>query len=164
MSMRVSDKSNRVRTVAAVQCCAPVDHRGERDELVRRHSARKARKAVMMMTIGCETKEAQRLARLCKVIERVACSVLEEMSADDVLRHCEILGVMPGSTRARMNIEVGLQLSDDGPGVLQVLQGLDGLKGRLRAEVARSINRKRAPILVFDVVPLGGDANNELEP
>lgn len=119
----------------------------------------------MAKTNECETKQAQRLARLCKVIEHVAGSVLEESSADEALGHCEILGVVPGASRTRVVIEVGLRLSERAPDTIEVLQALERLSGRLRTEIARSVNRKRVPLLAFDVVPLGGmaDADTELE-
>jgi ribosome-binding factor A len=119
--------------------------------------------AIMATTKECETKQAQRTARLCKVIEQVAGSVLEELSADEVLRHCEVLGVVPGASRARIVIEVGMRPSEHAPGILAVLQGLDNLSGRLRTEVARSINRKRVPVLTFNVIPLGGTMLEETE-
>jgi ribosome-binding factor A len=119
--------------------------------------------AIMATTNDCESKQAQRLARLCKVIEHVAGSVLEESSADEVLGHCEVLGVVPGASRTRVVIEVGFRLSEQAPGILEVLQALDSLSGRLRTEVARSINRKRVPLLAFDVIPLGGVAHGSTE-
>ena len=102
----------------------------------------------------CQTKEAQRTARLCRVVERVAVSVLEEMGADEVLRHCDVLAVTPGASRARLVFEVGLRLSGQAPGLLDVYRALEGSRGRMRSEVARAINRKRAPLLEFKVVPL----------
>lgn len=111
----------------------------------------------------CQSKEAQRAARLCKVVERVAASVLEEMGADEVLRHCDVLAVMPGASRARMVIEVGLRLSAQAPGIHDVYRALDDAHGRLRTEVARAINRKRAPLLAFNVVPLADVEPHEPE-
>lgn len=112
--------------------------------------------------IDHESKEAQRLARLCKVAEHVAASVLEEASADGVLRHCEMLGVVPGA-RSCMVITVGLRASCQAPGIATVHEALEGLKGHLRSELARAINRKRVPSLAFDVVPLGSARRDDEE-
>jgi len=103
------------------------------------------------------------MARLCKVVERVAVSVLEELGADDVLRHCEVLAVTASAGRARLTVEVGLRPSEQAPGIVDVYRALDGTRGRLRSEVARAINRKRAPLLSFKVVPLGEAAAVEQE-
>lgn len=88
--------------------------------------------------------------QLCHEVARVLGQVLTWETGDDVLADLVVESVLPAPSTARLHVVMS------GPPdavVADVLAALQMRVGRLRTEVAASIRRRRAPELVFQVVP-----------
>ena len=89
--------------------------------------------------------------QLCRQVQRAISMALAGECADEVLRDVYVDSVVPTGGAAQLLVKVviprhaALEWSD-------VLQRLNAQSGRLRAIVARSINRKRTPNLTFIVI------------
>jgi ribosome-binding factor A len=90
-------------------------------------------------------------AQLCAAV-RETLSLALAQSTDDLLLSLFVTDVVPApdATRLAVHLEAspGVDLED-------VRAALDRVGGRLRAEVAASINRRKTPALFFDVRPSG---------
>jgi hypothetical protein len=81
--------------------------------------------------------------------------------ADEVLQGLVVGEVLPAPSAGRLLVRVMLRAEEGGPGVVEVLQRLEGVMGLLRARVGEGIVRKRTPELVFEIIPYrsaGGSA------
>jgi ribosome-binding factor A len=88
--------------------------------------------------------------QLCHEVARVLGQVLLWETGDDVLAELVVESVLPAPSTARLRVV----MSAPPDAVLEdVLAALQARAGRLRAEVAASVRRRRAPELVFQVVP-----------
>lgn len=93
-----------------------------------------------------EPGQDRKTMQLLRQVEETLHLVLYEHIEHDV----EILSVLPAPDARRMVVT----LMVDDPGMIEEVQeSLEEAAGDLRMEVAESISRKRAPTLVFRVVP-----------
>lgn len=89
--------------------------------------------------------------QLCGQVMETLNGVLAEQ-ADDVLRDLTVVGVAPaGGGRLLVRVTPAPSAADIEPAVL--LETLARAHGLLRSEVASSINRRKAPDLIFEVLP-----------
>jgi ribosome-binding factor A len=96
-------------------------------------------------------------AQLCRQVFRALSLALGEC-ADDVLRELSVLDVQPAPDASRMLVRVACSASAGDPvGMADVLARLGEAGGFFRREVAAAITRKRAPELMFVLVPPGGE-------
>jgi ribosome-binding factor A len=104
----------------------------------------------------------QKTAQLCRQVFRALSLALGE-SSEEVVRELVLHDVTPAPDASRLLVRVGLPAH---VGVAEALDGLERARGFLRREVAAAITRKRAPELLFVLVPtdVGGRAPGEVRP
>jgi ribosome-binding factor A len=93
-----------------------------------------------------ESNENYKTARLCRQVAEALSLALSECG-DGILLDLSVLDVTPGPSPGRLVVTV--ETSDPKATPVPILAALSRAQGRLRAEVARAIQRKRAPELVF---------------
>jgi ribosome-binding factor A len=88
----------------------------------------------------------RKLLQLCSQIQETLIWVLGSVSNDDILPVCSVIGVepLPGNNRLLVKIGVPNDISLE-----SASQALAKATNALRAEVAQSITRRKAPELVF---------------
>jgi hypothetical protein len=92
-------------------------------------------------------------AALCKQVGRMVGMTLSGECADEVLQGLVVEEVLPAPGAGRLLVRVMLRVVEGGPGVVEVLQKLEGVMGLLRHRVGEGIVRKRTPELVFEIIP-----------
>jgi hypothetical protein len=92
--------------------------------------------------------------QLCREAERTLSAVLGGECDDDVLRELIVASVVPAPSAGRLLVTVVLP---DSALVsrAEALERLLGVSGRLRAELAASVRRRKAPELAFRIVSDG---------
>jgi ribosome-binding factor A len=94
-------------------------------------------------------KGGRKTLQLCSQVAEALSYSLSD-SNDDVLRELAVIAVQPWPDESRLLAIVGPALS--GPVDAALVMGrLAQARGRLRAEVAAAIHRKKAPELTFSV-------------
>ena len=78
--------------------------------------------------------------------------VLSGECRDEPLQCLRVISVVPAPNSSRLLVTVSANLPVEDFDRQEILARLDDQTGRLRAEVAASINRKRVPSLAFHVV------------
>lgn len=96
-------------------------------------------------------KQEQKAMQLCRQVQRVLNLTLAGECGDDLLRDLYVAEVLPAPDAGHLLVRV---VVPDGAGMVEVLQRLERVSAKLRAEVARAITRKRAPELSF--IPVAG--------
>ena len=71
---------------------------------------------------------------------------------DELLQSLHVISVVPAPNSSRLLVTVSADLPIETFDRQEILELLERQTGRLRAEVAASINRKRVPSLVFHVI------------
>lgn len=71
---------------------------------------------------------------------------------DDLLRSLRVAAVEPAPYSSRLLVTVVTDLPPEESNPQVILERLQRYAGRLRCEVAAAINRRKTPILVFQVV------------
>jgi ribosome-binding factor A len=91
--------------------------------------------------------------QLCRQVAVTLDEVLAECG-DGVLRGLRVVGVAPFPDASRLLVT--LTSIDDRPGAVveagRVLEHVERAAGHLRSEIAASVTRKRAPVLVYQLV------------
>lgn len=95
-----------------------------------------------------------RMMRLCKVALRIASARLSEQTRTSTLESCVVLEVRPGFAGNRLVIVVGMRSGGPNADLGALYEALGKLRGALRTELAQATQRKRAPMIEFDVIPL----------
>ena len=90
--------------------------------------------------------------QVCRQVFETLNYVLSGDSHDDVLRSLLVCEVVPAPDATRLLVTVQPLDVDGGTDLAVILQRLQQATGRLRAEVARSISRRKVPELVFRVI------------
>ena len=104
------------------------------------------------MTRNRDHKENRKAKQLCRQVAETLDLVLSGDCSDELLLCLQVISVVPAPNASRMLVTVSADMPDDGRGHQEILDRLNEQSGRLRAEIAASINRKRVPTLVFQVV------------
>jgi ribosome-binding factor A len=89
--------------------------------------------------------------QLCKQVERAVALVIGEW-ADDVLLGAAVAAAEPWPDAARLRITVVLASGRTSEHAQDAHKALTHAAGRLRAEIAHSIHRKRVPEIAFQVM------------
>jgi ribosome-binding factor A len=90
--------------------------------------------------------------QLCGQVARTLAAVLAGECADELLRDLVVESVTPAPNAGRLLVTVALAPSAD-PGLAdRAAERLERARGRLRAEVAAAVHRRRVPDLVFRLV------------
>jgi len=92
--------------------------------------------------------------QLCKQVEHAVAMLVGEL-ADDVLLGAAVASVEPWPDAARLRITVVLVSGKAQENTQEAHEALTRAAGVFRAEIARSIHRKRVPEIAFQV--LGGE-------
>jgi ribosome-binding factor A len=99
-----------------------------------------------------ERRAGRKCLQLCGQVARTLAGVLAGECADDLLRDLVVESVAPAPNAGRLLVTVSLAPSAD-PGLMgRAAERLERARGRLRAEVAASVHRRRVPDLVFRLV------------
>ena len=101
--------------------------------------------------------------QVCRQVFETLNYVLSGESHDDVLRSLLVGEVVPAPDATRLLVTVQPLDADGDIDPVVILQRLQQATGRLRAEVARSISRRKVPELVFRVVLAGHPAEGGQE-
>jgi hypothetical protein len=97
-----------------------------------------------------------KVLQLCKQVERAATLVLEGEWNGDALLGAAVASVEPAPDAGRLRVLVVLSPARGVGDVEDATAALLGLTAAFRAEVARSIHRKRVPELAFEVRSCAG--------
>lgn len=89
--------------------------------------------------------------QVCRQVFETLNYVLSGDSRDDVLRGLLVSEVSPAPDATRLLVTVQPLDLTDGVEPITILQHLHEATGRLRAEVARSISRRKVPELIFQL-------------
>jgi ribosome-binding factor A len=87
--------------------------------------------------------------------------VLSGECADEVLQCLQVVAVRPAPDASQLLVLVSPSSVESGPDPVRVLQRLAAANGRLRAEVAAAIVRRRTPKLVFQYVAQTASSHTE---
>jgi hypothetical protein len=89
--------------------------------------------------------------QLCKQVERAALLTLASECASDALAGAAVVSVEPAPDAGRLRIVVCLAAAVTAEGMVEARAALARGAASVRAEVARSIHRKRVPEIVFEL-------------
>lgn len=99
-------------------------------------------------------KRDRKTQQLCQQVERTLSLVLSGEFSDELLQSLIVQSVIPNPNAGQLLVTVRVASGcEAAPAASIVLGRLDQVAGRLRSEVARSITRKRVPVLRFRVLP-----------
>ncbi|MBX3439281.1 MAG: hypothetical protein KF861_17455 [Planctomycetaceae bacterium] len=90
--------------------------------------------------------------QLCHQVAHTLNYVLSGECGDDVLRSLYVENVIPAPDSSRLLVTVSLLDKDDTTPTEVILMKLGMVQSKLRAEVARSISRRKTPELIFNIV------------
>jgi ribosome-binding factor A len=90
--------------------------------------------------------------QLCSQVADTLNLVLSGECADEFLQCLQVVAVRPAPDASQLLVLVSPSSVDPVPDPVKVMQHLAVASGRLRAEVAAAIVRRRAPKLVFQYV------------
>lgn len=95
--------------------------------------------------------EGRKAKQLCRQVADTLDLVLGDCR-DERLQALHVMSVVPAPNSSRLLITVSVDMPSDEFDRQEIVKLLDQQIGRLRGEVAASINRKRVPALAFHVV------------
>jgi ribosome-binding factor A len=99
-----------------------------------------------------ERRAGRKCLQLCAQVSRTLAEVLAGECADDLLRDLAVESVAPAPNAGRLLVTVSLTPPVEAALADQVAERLERGRGRLRAEVAAAVHRRRVPDLVFRIV------------
>jgi hypothetical protein len=100
-------------------------------------------------------KSDRKVMQLCGEVARTLSQVLAWESGDDLLRELVVASVIPAPDSSRVLVTVEAPRAVGERAILEVQDHLRLSCGRLRAEIAVSVRRRRVPELTFRVVVRG---------
>ena len=101
-----------------------------------------------------------RTLRLCKIALRIVSAFVSEQTSPSALESCVVLEVRPGSARNHLVVLVGMRSGSEHASLGEILEAFTHLRGAVRSELAQVTQRKRVPMIEFDVVPLTIESQN----
>ena len=99
-----------------------------------------------------DTKEGRKAKQLCRQVAETLDMVLSGECRDESLQSLHVLSVVPAPNASRLLVIARADLPEEEFDRDAILAELDAQSGRLRAEIAASIHRKRTPLLTFHVI------------
>lgn len=98
-------------------------------------------------------KSNRKALQLCAAAARaIDCALAYELG-DELLRTLRVESVVPAPDAGRLLVTVSLSVADMAIGPEPFLERLRRSTGRLRAEIATTVRRRRVPELTFHVAP-----------
>lgn len=97
-------------------------------------------------------RSGRKAMQLCGQVARTLAAVLAGECGDDHLRDLVVESVEPAPNAGRLLVTLSLAPSAEPGHADQAAQSLERARGRLRAEAASAVHRRRAPDLVFRLV------------
>ena len=94
--------------------------------------------------------------QLCRQVAETLDMVLSGECRDELLQSLYVVSVEPAPNSSRMLVTLQADVPGEQFDRAAILELLDRQNGRLRAEVAAAITRKRTPMLVFHVLGPAG--------
>jgi ribosome-binding factor A len=101
---------------------------------------------------GSGLKESRKARQLCRQVAETLDWVFSGNSPDDLLRSLHVASVEPAPHTSRLLVTVVTDIPAESAEPKLILERLQQHAGRLRCEVAASINRRKVPTLVFQVI------------
>ena len=98
-------------------------------------------------------KNDRKTMQLCSQVRRTVEQVLLGDLDDDVLRNLYVVSVDPAPDDSCLLVTVGPYASGVAIDPVQVIAHLGAANGHIRSEVAAAITRRKAPSLLYQVVP-----------
>jgi len=95
---------------------------------------------------------ARKSKQLCSQVMRTLTLCLGGECGDPLLQELMVMAVTPAPDASRLRVDL---ICPAGANPAEVLDRLSRVRGILRCSVAAGIVRKRAPELVFHVIPAG---------
>ena len=99
-----------------------------------------------------ERKQSRKSRQLCRQVAEALDWVLSGDSHDELLQSLRVADVQPAPYSSRLLVTVITDMPAEEADRQSILDRLQEHAGRLRSEVAASINRRKAPSLVFQVI------------
>ncbi len=99
-----------------------------------------------------EGTESRKARQLCRQVAETLDWVFSGDSPDDLLRSLHVASVEPAPHTSRLLVTVVSDIPAERSQPQLILERLQQHAGRLRCEVAASINRRKVPTLVFQVI------------
>lgn len=96
--------------------------------------------------------ESRKARQLCRQVAETLDWVFSGDAPDDLLRSLHVASVEPAPHSSRLLVTVVADLPAEKAEPRLILERLQQHAGRIRCEVAASINRRKVPTLVFQVV------------
>jgi ribosome-binding factor A len=101
---------------------------------------------------GSGRNESRKSKQLCRQVAETLDWVFSGDAPDDLLRSLRVAAVEPAPYSSRLLVTVIADLPPEEADPQLILDRLHEHAGRLRCEVATSINRRKVPTLVFQVI------------
>ncbi|MCA8998063.1 MAG: ribosome-binding factor A [Planctomycetaceae bacterium] len=99
------------------------------------------------------TKLDRKTQQLSRQIQRTLDQVLSGEVADEFLNGLRVVSMVPIAGGSRFLVTLESDRPIEQVSVSEIEKRLDGWKGTLRREVARSIHRRKTPELEFRIIP-----------
>jgi ribosome-binding factor A len=99
-----------------------------------------------------DTKEGRKAKQLCRQVAETLDMILSGECHDETLQSLHVLSVVPAPNASRLLVIARADLPEEQFDRDAIMAQLDAQSGRLRAEIAASIHRKRTPLLTFHVI------------
>jgi ribosome-binding factor A len=102
-----------------------------------------------------DRRKGERHARqLCRQVYQALCYAMGDL-ADPVLRELCVHSVEPAPDATRLLVNLSAGVGDPVAAIPEIMERLQRVRPFLRQAVAAAITRKRAPELLFHIVPAG---------
>ena len=108
------------------------------------------------------TKNDHKVTQLCKQVAETLSLVLTGEFDDELLHSLHVVSVDPAPDASQLAVTLRADISSEQPNSQEIMARLMAVSGRLRAEVASAITRKRTPKLVFHII--GPDEREAVKP
>ena len=100
-----------------------------------------------------ESRNQVKTQQLCRQVEQTLEMVINDCDPDSMVASMRVSAVIPAPDCSRMLVTLIVDIALEQFDMNQAMEDLVEQKSRLRSEVARSISRKRAPLLIYNLLP-----------
>jgi hypothetical protein len=98
------------------------------------------------------SKDDRKARQLCRQVAQTLDCVLSGECRDELLQCLQVVSVVPAPNSSRLLVTVAADVSEDDFDRPAIAVRLSEQTGRLRSDIASSINRKRVASLVFQIL------------